>query len=177
MVPPGRKITTNRKGHGSPLPGFLPELFHKLYVVLVGQGARQGYLAAFDQAQISLANFLATLLLARNASPTELGIYGVGFTALRLVRAIQEGVTIQPLNTYGAGMDQKAFKSYATSTSLIQVALASALRSCCSGRRLAAHPARKRCIRPGSFFLVVRLPVVANAGIPAAHAVYPRPGA
>lgn len=97
---------------------------NRLGAVLTGQGARQGYLATFDQAQISLANFLATLLLARNASPTELGIYGVGFTALRLVRAIQEGITIQPLNTYGAGMDQKSFQSYATSTSLIQVSLA-----------------------------------------------------
>ncbi|OGO28708.1 MAG: hypothetical protein A2Z16_07885 [Chloroflexi bacterium RBG_16_54_18] len=124
MAPPGRKITAIPKEKTNPSPGFLPASLQKLYAVLVGQGARQGYLAAFDQAQISLANFLATLLLARNASPTELGIYGVGFTALRLVRAIQEGVTIQPLNTYGAGMDQETFNSYATSTSLIQIALA-----------------------------------------------------
>lgn len=102
----------------------LPTNLKDITAVLIGQGARQGYLAALDQAQISMANFLATLLLARNASPTELGIYGVGFTALRLVRAIQEGMTIQPLNTHGAGMDTVNFKSYATSTSIIQVFLA-----------------------------------------------------
>ena len=51
-----------------------------------GSGARAGYLAAIDQGMISLANFIATLILARNGSPTELGVYGVGFTLLRLVR-------------------------------------------------------------------------------------------
>jgi O-antigen/teichoic acid export membrane protein len=73
---------------------------------------------------ISLANFLATLILARNVTPTQLGVYGVGFTTLRLVRAIQEGITIQPLNTFGAAMDDQSFKQYATSTSLIQILLA-----------------------------------------------------
>jgi O-antigen/teichoic acid export membrane protein len=94
------------------------------FAVLSGQGARAGYLAAVDQAVISLANFLATLILARNVSPTELGIYGVGFTALRLVRAFQEGLTIQPLNTFGPAMDVDEFKRYASATTLIQVGLA-----------------------------------------------------
>jgi hypothetical protein len=89
-----------------------------------GSGARAGYLAAVDQAVISLANFLATLILARNVSPTELGIYGVGFTALRLVRAVQEGLTIQPLNTFGPGMEPEQFRRYASATTLIQVGLA-----------------------------------------------------
>jgi O-antigen/teichoic acid export membrane protein len=73
---------------------------------------------------ISVANFLATLILAREVSPTELGVYGVGFTTLRLVRAVQEGLCVQPLNTFGAAMDEKDFQRYATSTGLIQVALA-----------------------------------------------------
>ena len=97
-----------------------------LFSLFSGQGARAGYLAAADQALISLANFAATILLARSASPTELGIYSVGFTALRLVRAFQDALTIQPLNTFGAGMDESAFRRYATSVSLIQILLASA---------------------------------------------------
>ena len=89
-----------------------------------GPGARAGYLAAIDQGMISLANFIATLILARNGSPTELGVYGVGFTLLRLVRSVEEGLTIQPLNTFGAPLDEQNFRRYATSTSLIQLILA-----------------------------------------------------
>ena len=92
--------------------------------VLSGQGAREGYLAAVDQGVISVANFAATIILARAISPTELGVYGVGFTTLRLVRSVQEGLTIQPVNTFGAGMELSEFQRYATSTSLIQLMLA-----------------------------------------------------
>jgi O-antigen/teichoic acid export membrane protein len=92
--------------------------------LLSGQGAREGYLAASDQAIISLANFLATIILARNVSLTELGVYGVGFTILRLVRSVQEGLTIQPVNALGPGMDEAQFRRYVSSTSLIQLALA-----------------------------------------------------
>ena len=104
--------------------GRLPHTAQRAWRLFSGQGAREGYFAAVDQALISLANFLATIILARNVSPTELGVYGVGFTTLRLVRAIQEGLTIQPLNTFGASMDRGAFKRYATSTTIIQIGLA-----------------------------------------------------
>lgn len=97
-----------------------------LLVLFSGKGAREGYLAAIDQGVISLANFLATLILARNVSPTELGVYGVGFISLRLVRSIQEGLVIQPMNVYGASMDQAGFRRYASSTGILQVLLATA---------------------------------------------------
>jgi O-antigen/teichoic acid export membrane protein len=92
--------------------------------LFTGRGARQGYLAAIDQGAISLSNFLATIILARNITPTELGVYGVGFVALRLVRAVQEGIAIQPLNVFGAGLADEEYRRYATATSLIQVLLA-----------------------------------------------------
>jgi O-antigen/teichoic acid export membrane protein len=104
--------------------GALKGHFTRLYILFTGQGAREGYLAVVDQAVISLANFIATLILARNISPTELGMYGVGFTMLRLIRAIQEGLTIQPLNAIGAAQDLPTFKRYASSTSLIQIGMA-----------------------------------------------------
>lgn len=94
------------------------------FSVLVGQGAREGYLAAVDQGLISLANFVATIILARSVSQTELGVYGVGFTSLRLIRSIQEGLTIQPVNALGAGLDEVQFRTYASHTSLIQIGLA-----------------------------------------------------
>lgn len=102
----------------------LPRPMKRVLLLFSGAGARQGYLAALDQGLISLANFMATVILARQVSPTELGVYGVGFTTLRLVRAVQEGLTIQPMNTFGAAMDEVGFKRYATATSLIQLGLA-----------------------------------------------------
>jgi O-antigen/teichoic acid export membrane protein len=93
------------------------------------KGAQQGYLAAVDQGVISLSNFIATIILARNVDPTQLGVYGVGFVTLRLVRAVQEGLIVQPMNVFGAGMDEKEFKPYATSTSLFQIGLALASAS------------------------------------------------
>jgi O-antigen/teichoic acid export membrane protein len=102
----------------------LPHPVHRTIIVFSGQGAREGYLAAIDQGLISLANFAATVILARNVSPTALGVYGVGFTVLRLVRAIQEGLTVQPMNTFGASMERETFRRYATATTIIQIFLA-----------------------------------------------------
>jgi O-antigen/teichoic acid export membrane protein len=102
----------------------LPPPVSKAVNLFAGESARQGYLAAVDQGVISVANFLATIILARAISPTELGVYGVGFTSLRLVRSVQEGLTVQPMNTFGPGMEVEVFKRYATSTSIIQVSLA-----------------------------------------------------
>lgn len=96
----------------------------RLIAIFSGRGAREGYLAGVDQGVISLSNFLATVMLARVVSPTELGIYGVGFTSLRLVRAVQEGLVIQPMNTFGAAMDEQDFRRYSTSMTVLQVLLA-----------------------------------------------------
>ena len=102
----------------------LKSFFVALFALFSGQGARQGYLSAIDQGVISLSNFMATIILARNVDPTQLGVYGVGFVTLRLVRAVQDGLIVQPMNVFGAGMEQDEFKHYATSTSLFQIGLA-----------------------------------------------------
>ncbi|GAB4471035.1 MAG: hypothetical protein Kow0088_04350 [Anaerolineales bacterium] len=92
--------------------------------LLFGATARQGYFAAIDQALISLTNFLATVIVARYATPTDLGVYAVGFSALTLMRNTIEGLVIQPLNVYGAGMAEDEFAAYASSTGVIQLTLA-----------------------------------------------------
>ena len=107
-----------------PKRGSLSLIFRSLKSLLSGKVARQGYLAAVDQGVISLANFTATIILARKISPTELGVYGVGFIALRLTRSLQEGLVVQPMNVFGAGMDAAEFKRYASSSGLIQAGLA-----------------------------------------------------
>lgn len=112
------------------LPAGKPGKLGRLLAVkslFTGKGARAGYLAAADQAVISLSNFLGTIILARQVSPTELGVYGVGFIAINLTRALQEGLIVQPLNVFGAPMDDSSFKRYASSSAILQVLLAATL--------------------------------------------------
>ena len=116
--PPAQTITDPPISH-NPITSlkFIRNLFG-------GQVAREGYLAAIDQGVISLSNFLATIILARHANPTELGVYGVGFIGLRLIRCLQEGLIIQPVNVFGAGLGEHEFKRYVTSSTFIQILLA-----------------------------------------------------
>jgi O-antigen/teichoic acid export membrane protein len=108
-------------------PNQLKHKINRLFEIFSGKGARGGYLAAVDQGVISASNFLATIILARSVSPTELGVYAVGFISLRLTMVIQDGTIIQPLNTFGAPMEQPRFRRYATSTGILQIILALAL--------------------------------------------------
>ncbi|RCK77106.1 MAG: Membrane protein [Anaerolineae bacterium] len=98
---------------------------HRARHLLFGDTARQGYFAAADQALISLTNFLATVMVARFATPTDLGVYAVGFSALTFVRNTMEGLVIQPLSVYGAGLEEDEFSRYTSSTAILQLALAS----------------------------------------------------
>lgn len=82
--------------------------------------ANNGKYAALDQAVISLANFLASILLAAWVSPTELGVYTLGFLAIYFVRAVQNGLIIQPLNTIGAAQSDEVFKPFFNATAIQQ---------------------------------------------------------
>jgi O-antigen/teichoic acid export membrane protein len=124
MATPQKEIPGSNKTNNDKPRLELNNSVNGLISFFSGEAARQGYLAAADQGIISVSNFLATLILARNATPTELGVYAVGFTTLRLVRAFQEGIIIQPLNTYGAAMDDFTFRYYASNTGFIQLMLA-----------------------------------------------------
>jgi O-antigen/teichoic acid export membrane protein len=93
---------------------------------LSSQVARQGYLSAFEQGVISLTNFSAALILARAISPTEFGVYAVGFLLLHLGRAVQEGVIIQPLAAIGAALPEDDFRVFVSGAGAIQLVLAGA---------------------------------------------------
>ena len=99
-------------------------IFTKLKTLLLGNAARKGYLSTIDQAVISLANFVASIFLARVAIQTEFGIFSVGLDAVHLVRAVQEGLIITPLNTFGAPMEKEEFKKYASTSVIFQLILA-----------------------------------------------------
>ncbi|MEN8241518.1 MAG: lipopolysaccharide biosynthesis protein [Chloroflexota bacterium] len=88
-----------------------------------GKTAHRAYLSLFDQGVISISNFLATVYLLRVTSATEVGIYAVGFSIMRFVRAVQEGLIVQPVNTFGASMEKKDFQRYLGSTLLSQLGL------------------------------------------------------
>jgi O-antigen/teichoic acid export membrane protein len=105
-----------------------------------GKGAQQGYWAAADQGLISLTNFIAAIILGRAVDPQEFGIYAVGFLMTRFVRAIQDGLIVQPLNALGAVLDENPFQIYATNTGILQIILAilSAIAAACFGWLLTA---------------------------------------
>ncbi len=96
----------------------------KAFSLFSGKGAQQGYWAAADQGLISLTNFVAAIILGRAVEPEEFGIYAVGFLMTRFVRAIQDGLIVQPLNSFGAVLDRRGFQEYATNSGLLQIILA-----------------------------------------------------
>ena len=92
--------------------------------MIIGGTARKGFFSAVDQAIISLANFLASVYLARQLEPTEFGVYSVGFLLLYLARAIHQGLVIQPVSALGAVMDHNGYRRYASSSALMMILLA-----------------------------------------------------
>jgi len=108
----------------SKLPQPISRLAERGISLFSGKGAQQGYWAAADQGIISIANFVAAIILGRAVSPEEFGIYAVGFLMTRFVRAIQDGVIVQPLNALGAVLDDTKFQEYAANTALLQIILA-----------------------------------------------------
>ena len=105
-------------------PKPVTSLFDRGISLFSGKGAQQGYWAAVDQGLISLTNFVAAIILGRAVEPQEFGIYAVGFLMTRFVRAIQDGLIVQPLNALGAVLDDRNFQEYATNTGLLQITLA-----------------------------------------------------
>ena len=101
----------------------MPGSLRPAAAILSSDSAFQGYLAAFDQGTISLTNFTASIILARAISATEFGMYGVGFLLLLLIRAVQEGLTVQPLNAIGPTLEGDAYRRYASSTAVLQLML------------------------------------------------------
>jgi O-antigen/teichoic acid export membrane protein len=88
---------------------------------IFGATSHRAYLSLLDQGVISLSNFLATVYLLREVSATEVGIYAVGFSLLRFVRVVQEGVIVQPVNAFGASMKREEFQRYLGSTLFSQL--------------------------------------------------------
>ena len=106
---------------------FLNSLFSRLQKsipIFRSRSALQGYLAAVDQGIISVGNFLAAIVLARAIDPTEFGVYSVGFLLIHMLRAVQDGLIIQPINTFGATMPLDEFRRFVSANAVLQISLA-----------------------------------------------------
>jgi len=101
--------------------------------LLSGEMARQGYLSGIDQALISLTNFITSVMLARALTPTQFGAYGVGFILLRLARAFQEGLVIQPMTSLAPSMPPAARRAHISGSGGLQTGIAVAGALACAG--------------------------------------------
>jgi O-antigen/teichoic acid export membrane protein len=108
----------------SKLPKPIAKYVDRAILLFSGKGAQQGYWAAADQGIISITNFVAAIILGRAVSPEEFGIYAVGFLMTRFVRAIQDGLIVQPLNALGAVLQDSKFQEYAANTGILQIIIA-----------------------------------------------------
>ena len=105
----------------------IKDRFPRIAAIAARPASQRGLMAAFDQGLISITNFVTSLHLAREVSPSEFGVYAVGFLLLHMVRAIQEGLIIQPINGLGSIMEPRPFRRYISSVALVQVVLSLAL--------------------------------------------------
>lgn len=136
--------------------------------------ANNGKYAALDQAVISLSNFAASILLARLVSPTELGAYVTGFLAIYFVRAVQNGLIIQPLNALGAVKSEGAFKGYFTAVFFSSVDPIRSIRGRGSAVGLDFDQPREQCPWPDDFCIMAGLFYVADSGILPTYVLHTR---
>jgi O-antigen/teichoic acid export membrane protein len=77
-----------------------------------------------DQVLISGANFITTVLLARELGPDEFGNFVLVYLVLLFVNSLQGGLVTLPHNILGARRRGKDYARYTASTALSQLALA-----------------------------------------------------
>lgn len=73
-----------------------------------------------DQAVISLANFLVTLVLARALGAYGFGVVNIGIGVLVLAVAVQNGIICQPLNIIGSALHDQSYKNFVRASTVGQ---------------------------------------------------------
>jgi O-antigen/teichoic acid export membrane protein len=73
-----------------------PWNFGRLWKILSGDRA----CSWADQAAVSLANFIALILIARWGGASEVGIYAVGYSVIVMVLAVQESMITRPYSIH-----------------------------------------------------------------------------
>ncbi len=100
---------------------FAPKSSHTLGASRFIKAAR---LPLLDQALISLANFLTTVLIARALLPEQFGIVTLAYTALFAANTLQGTLVVGPHAVLSADRDARTYADYTTSTAVSQFALA-----------------------------------------------------
>src|SRR5207302_10185209 len=82
---------------------------------LLRLATRREVLAVLDQAVVSGASFLTTILIGRAAGPEQLGLYVLGFTWAVLIVSVQESLIAAPYTVFGNRLQGACRAAYAGS--------------------------------------------------------------
>jgi O-antigen/teichoic acid export membrane protein len=82
----------------------------------------RGFWILGDQAVVSLANFITTVIIARACAPGELGLYDLGFTLVVLLSGIPKALVWSPYTAHQPHLDDDQRARY-TASSTVQVLL------------------------------------------------------
>lgn len=110
--------------------------------------AHTGMLVLFDQAAISVANFLTGLLVGRVCTAAEFGAYTLAFAALNAVGGFQNALVLTPMTVLSSGREGADLRRYFGGSLAVQALLSGA--TALAGLTAVAALA---WLRPGSPYL------------------------
>ena len=105
------------------LPQQAADLVRPLAGTLTSPTARQGMLSIVDQAVVSAASFLTTVIVARATSREDLGIYYLALTLVLFARGIQAQLVFAPYVVYCHRREGNESAEYAGSVLVHQLIL------------------------------------------------------
>ena len=95
----------------------------KVIAEMLGHTSQKGLLALGDQTIVSATSFFTSIIIARNCTKDELGLYALGMTIVFFLVSIQESIVTTPYTVYSPRLDAHARSYYNGSTLLHQLAL------------------------------------------------------
>ena len=102
----------------------------RLSAAMTGPAARKGFVSVVDQAVVSGANFVTSVIIGRLCSQDDLGVYSLALSLMLLLRGIQGELVSTPYMIYCNRRHGAALAKYTGST-LVHHLLLSALGMAC----------------------------------------------
>ena len=90
---------------------------------LRGTLALKSYVALIDQGLASGANFLITVLLARQMIPAEFGVFVLTYSILLFIKSLQMALITQPMSVLGVPLEGREVQKYFSSLTIGQLIL------------------------------------------------------
>jgi len=85
--------------------------------------ALKSYVALIDQGLASGANFLITVLLARQMIPAEFGVFVLTYSILLFIKSLQMALITQPMSVLGVPLEGREVQKYFSSLTIGQLIL------------------------------------------------------